>query len=304
MASSWFGDLAKTVQSSVSEATQALGSSVTDASSVLEKLTLTTPEMAAARQELEEAARSKQARKDQLAKLLPWETEDSDCQILVAECQTAILELSKHKSTFFGPFPLAPQPNTSGEDTVPKAKADESPSEESQTMLSQLHPLPKLLGDGFDMHMHVGLIEKLLTVDPQLVRMQSLHSGGGQREVHFWKNYFIHVAHCRYTAGLGIDEIWGDHVLLQKDTVKETQDEEKEEVVDFMVNAPGTMKDESPGSGTTESSGGYEMVAEAVASPENDDGAEDDADLDALDVSHDYELDELEAEIARELEED
>lgn len=302
--SSWFQDLAKTVKSSVSEATHVLESSVTDASTVLEKLTLTTPEMAAARKELEQAAKSKQARKDQLARLMPWETDDPECQILVAECKTAILELSKHKSTFFGPFRLTPQPkltNSTSEEATDSVREDETPSDESQAILSQLHPIPKLLGDQFDMHMHVGLIEKLLKVDANLVQMQSQHSGGGPREVFFWKNYFIHVAHCRYTAGLGIDEIWGDHVV---DVQHKHEEQEEEEVVEFTsaIATPGAnLQEETPGGGTTESSG-YEMVAEPTPPPVVE--AEEDVKVEEIDVAEDYELDELEAEIARELEDD
>lgn len=82
-----------------------------------------------------------------------------------------------------------------------------APSEESLEMLSKLEPLPPLLKD-FDLDAHVGLIEKVLKEDPKLVVMQGAMSGGGKREQTFWRNYFFHCAFARYEAGLSIDEIW------------------------------------------------------------------------------------------------
>jgi hypothetical protein len=292
---------------------------VNQASSVLEKLMLTTPELSAARRELEESVSRKLALKNQLARLLPWETDDPDCRILVAECQAAILELSQRKSTFFGPYELVPQPKTTSDnDTLRKPKLDELPSEESKAILAVLSPLPKLLGDNFDMHMHVGLIERLLEIDSHLVQMQAAHSGGGHREVSFWKNYFIHIAHCRYAAGLGMDEIWGDHVLDVPNTkqpstnptaaVGEAQQDDEEEVVDFTQR----HDDATPISGgATENSNnsGFDMVSEGSADDVNDDvvtpvegGAKMGDEDEGPDMPDDYELDELEAEIARELE--
>lgn len=324
--SSWFQGLTKTVQSSVSGATSVLESSVNKASNVLEKLTLTTPELSAARRELEHSAAHKVALKNQLARLLPWETDDPDCRILVAECQTAILELSKHKSTFFGPYELVPQPKTTAElDGQKKPKPDELPSEESKTILATLSPLPKLLGDNFDMNMHVGLIERLLQIDPHLVQMQAAHSGGGRREIQFWQNYFIHIAHCRYAAGLGMDEIWGDHVVENvanhKDmcittttTAKATSaavkqnEEEEEEVVDFTQHHDDT----TPISGRTadtSNNSGFEMVSEVSEVDDHDEfkksgAASNGGDDEGIVMPDDYELDELEAEIARELEDE
>jgi len=66
-----------------------------------------------------------------------------------------------------------------------------------------------LLSD-FDMNSHVGLIKRLLKEDPKLVEMQAKLSGGGEREIVFWKNYFFHCAFTRYEAGLSIDEIWSE----------------------------------------------------------------------------------------------
>jgi hypothetical protein len=50
------------------------------------------------------------------------------------------------------------------------------PSEESREKLSKLEPLPPLL-DNFDLDAHVGLIQKLLKEDPELVNMQATLSG-------------------------------------------------------------------------------------------------------------------------------
>ena len=50
------------------------------------------------------------------------------------------------------------------------------PSEESREKLAKLEPLPPLLED-FDLDAHVGLIQRVLKEDPQLVQMQATLSG-------------------------------------------------------------------------------------------------------------------------------
>jgi hypothetical protein len=302
----------------------------------------------------------------QLAALYPWETNDPDRSILVAECQTAILQMSQNKSTFFGPFVLPPPPavksKASNHDEEPadeldnkkKIPEDELPSAASLAMLAQLQPLPRFLGENdFDLQMHVGLIEKLLKVDKNLVQMQANYQGGGGiRETKFWHNYFLHVAHGRYTAGLGLDEIWGDHVVLEnsaaataapnapdtttlmgaaasvmgaataaaaaavttattakqgeaKQGEKMVVDESEEEVVEFDDTHAAAA---ALGSGTTDTSNnsnGFELVSEGSADHDHDGDAAKkayDDDNDDIDIGSEYELDELEAEIARELE--
>jgi len=88
-----------------------------------------------------------------------------------------------------------------------------------------LQPLPTLLAD-FDLDTHVGLIQRLLKVDPKLVEMHSRLSSGGQRELIFWKNYFFHCAYTRYEAGLSIDEIWSNE---PRATLPVAVDEEPED---------------------------------------------------------------------------
>ena len=58
---------------------------------MIEKLTLTTPELTAERQRIEEEERRKEQVRDTLAGLLPWETRDPERDILVEECRDAIL---------------------------------------------------------------------------------------------------------------------------------------------------------------------------------------------------------------------
>ena len=118
------------------------------------------------------------------------------------------------------------------EDSDQKAAKDLAAAELSAEKLSKLQPLPKLLSD-FDLDTHVGLIQRLLQVDPKLVEMHSRLSSGGQREIIFWKNYFFHCAYTRYEAGLSIDEIWSNE---HRPTPSMTVAEESE---DFdVVNDP------------------------------------------------------------------
>ena len=57
-----------------------------------------------------------------------------------------------------------------------KAIKDRMPSEDSLEKLKKLEPLPRLLAD-FDLLTHVGLIQKMLKIDPKLVQRQSTLSG-------------------------------------------------------------------------------------------------------------------------------
>jgi len=167
-----------------------------------------------------------------------------------------------------------------------------------------------------------------------------LFIGGGEHERTFWRNYFFHCAYTRYEAGLSIDEIWSDHPPVFSDAQSRAAvdpvanlhpEEGHEETITFdhhhdaatAVNprddisggkafpaepttdpdAPFvsssskdvTSKDASSVEALAAASEGvdFEMVPEA-------DGTGNTGDLDNL--AGDYELDELEAEIAKELE--
>lgn len=187
---------------------------------LIKKLTLQSDELVSERQRIDEEERRKETVCDSLAEILPWETRDAEMEILVDECKEVILGLSSKNDTFIGPFVLTGGlPTATGEEDGDEDDDDEDPdrkaakdvaaAEASAEKLSKLQPLPTLLAD-FDLDTHVGLIQRLLKVDPKLVEMQSRLSSGGQRELVFWKNYFFHCAYTRYEAGLSIDEIWSN----------------------------------------------------------------------------------------------
>lgn len=235
--SSWFSGL-KDLSKDLSEKVQAALPKID--SETLQKLTLNTPELQAERAALQQEYHHKVAVKDSLAHMYPWETRDAERDILVEECKDAIMALSLSVDTFFGPYPM-PLLNVNTDDDDDKDKDDEDedeqkdedgnpntqddgnatgttgkkpvkdmePSMESLEKLAKLEPLPPLLAD-FDLIAHVGLIQKMLKVDRNLVERQSTLSGGGEREKVFWRNYFFHCAFTRYEAGLSIDEIWSD----------------------------------------------------------------------------------------------
>ena len=107
--------------------------------------------------------------------MLPWETRDSDREILVEECKEAILALSQSDSTFLGPYQMPALPKTSDEEEE-EEQEELVPSPESLEKLSKLEPLPPLLAE-FDLDSHVGLIQRLLKEDEKLVEQQSKLSG-------------------------------------------------------------------------------------------------------------------------------
>lgn len=187
---SWFSSLTETVQS-VSETVQSVSETVQNAipldKELIAKLTLNTDEMKAERENFGEEANRKAVAKDMLAGMLPWETKDSERDILVDECKEAILALSSKKETFFGPYQMpALEVNVEDEDKEKEEDEDDEdeeekmqkllPSEESLEKLAKLEPLPPLLQE-FDLDSHVGLIERMLKEDARLVEMQSELSG-------------------------------------------------------------------------------------------------------------------------------
>eukprot|EP00573_Skeletonema_grethae_P002159 CAMPEP_0201690078 /NCGR_PEP_ID=MMETSP0578-20130828/3553_1 /ASSEMBLY_ACC=CAM_ASM_000663 /TAXON_ID=267565 /ORGANISM="Skeletonema grethea, Strain CCMP 1804" /LENGTH=346 /DNA_ID=CAMNT_0048174927 /DNA_START=158 /DNA_END=1198 /DNA_ORIENTATION=- len=178
---------------------------------LIKKLTLQSDELVSERERIDNEERRKEAVRDSLSEILPWETRDAEMEILVDECKEVILGLSSDEETFTGPFVLnGGLPSGEGEeehDDDGKLAKDLSAAEVSAEKLSKLQPIPELLSD-FDIDTHVGLIERVLKEDKQLVEMHKRLSSGGDRERTFWKNYFFHCAYARYEAGLSIDEIW------------------------------------------------------------------------------------------------
>jgi hypothetical protein len=165
----------------------------------LEKLTLTTPELRAERQRIDEEELRKETVRNMLANMLPWETRDTERDILVEECKEAILKLSTDKETFFGPYQMPKavglgkmkrlegvsekEEDNENEKEEHEEEAEEEstadahkPSKESLEKLAKLEPLPPLL-EVFDLDAHVGLIQNLVKVDPRLSSMQSKLSG-------------------------------------------------------------------------------------------------------------------------------
>jgi len=369
-----------------SEALQGLTAKVKNAvpkldPEMLQKLTLTTPELTAERQRIDQEEKRKERVRDSLAGMMPWETRDPERDILVEECKEAILKLSADKQNFYGPYHM-PKVNVKLEDddkNVKKIEGDddvddddgqdavdeaavlaerdearkgfsEEPSKEQLEKLKTLSPLPPRLEE-FDLDAHVGLIQKLLKVDPMLVEMQSTLSGGGERERMFWRNYFFHCAWCRYEAGLSIDEIWSDQplettttavsasasasavsVATKTDTgadIHVAEDMNAEQEITFgnhddettskpekaFASDPGTDPDAPfTTSKEVEKDSAATTAALAAATASHADASAESADYEMVGGSEldgtglddepavDYELDELEAEIARELE--
>lgn len=333
--SSWFSSFAS---SATSIADKVKGSMPVLDNETLQKLTLTTPELKAARQKIIDEEKRKETVRDRLAGMLPWETRDPDRDILVDECREAILKLSASKETFTGPWKMPAkgikadkkkgkdfEEENEGEDEddgEEEFEEEDIPSKDSLDQLSKLEPLPSLLSD-FDLDSHVGLIQRLLEEDPQLVTMQSTLSGGGERERIFWKNFFFHCAFTRYEAGLSIDEIWSEeqpdtlassvHTEEAKASASGTEEEtitfeggEGSQVSDNKLPAEREASEAGDSSAAEKSVSGanvtretseFEMV-DGMDDIEGSDKEKKDGDGEA----EDYQLDELEAEIARELE--
>ena len=336
---SWFSvDALKGLSEQVLNVKEQVQSAITFDKEMLEKLTLTSPELKAERERIDAEERRKEQVKDMLSGMMPWETRDPERDILVEECKESILKLSSDKDVFYGPYPM-PKLSVNVDDD--KDDSDEAqgevenaheaekdgvehgkhrmPSEDSLEKLKTLEPLPPLLQE-FDLDTHVGLIKRLLKEDPKLVKMQS-SLGGGEHEKTFWRNYFFHCAWCRYEAGLSIDEIWSDQpekpsedipheisgpTAFEEETI--TFEKHEEEVAPEKAFPSDPTTDPNAPFRTKESVVEKTVGSAAAGSPDSTDfemvneSASDGAPDVELDEAVDYELDELEAEIARELE--
>lgn len=188
---SWLNNLTHKLQEVTEQVADKAKTALPLDQQMLEKLTLTTPELAAERKRIDEIEKRKELIKDCLAGMLPWETRDPERDILVEECKEAIMKLSSDEATFKGPYLMPdltvkltePESKENDEDDEEddeeeeeEAQKEEKPSEESLDKLAKLEPLPKLLKH-FDLDAHVGLIQRLLAEDPALVKMQSKLSG-------------------------------------------------------------------------------------------------------------------------------
>ena len=143
-------------------------------------------------------------------------------------------------------------------------------------------------------------------------------SGGGPREKVFWHNYFFHCAYTRYEAGLSIDEIWSFQPekveaakeALQKAEQKRASDEEVVvfgETEDDVASTPDAafVPDETAGEKNDGAAGDKSISADVEESSPSGSATSEFEMLDGGDMeagAGDTELDELEAEIARELE--
>jgi BSD domain. len=195
---SWFGNFKASeamgkineISSAVQQVSSRVQQSLPLDDQLLKKLTLRSEELVAEHNLIDTQERRKEAVRDSLSSLLPWETRDEAREILVEECKDAILGLASKGTTFTGPFGLPEGVKLMFvEDSGLEEASDESKME-ADKKLQKMGKLPPLL-DEFDLDAHVGLIERLFQVDKDLVRSHSLLLHAGKTEKIFWKNYFV-----------------------------------------------------------------------------------------------------------------
>lgn len=303
-------------------------------SDLIGKLTLRSDELVKEHELLDAQEKRKELVREYLSEILPWETKDETREILVDECRAAILNLSKEQSTFETPFRLqrGKMFNSTGlseEEINFENELDPSQVDASSLKLERMQPLPLLL-DYFDIDTHVGLIERLLQVDENLVQMHSILSGAGEKETLFWKNYFFHCAFTRYEKGLSVDEIWSQkpkasitdemtsvaakateaslHDIMEDDNSVELdfeeQDANKSEAEQLQI-ASQSKNTSSPTSGDSLSIGAPESsnIPDSTQSDSSGSGTSYEIveESDNIEEQNIDDLDALEAEIAREL---
>lgn len=347
--SSWFNNLA----SQITEALPAVPDTLIPVTQndIIDALTFQTPEMAAERKRIDQEERRKEDVKEALSRILPWETNNEDQEILVEECREAILALSGRAG--------AEEKNGNDDEgdgdgkDEGKDEGDAKTTEDKETTTNSIFQQPFGCGDlegelramevledyprllrVFDLDAHVGLIRRLFEVDKNLVEMHSNLSGAGEVEYNFWKNYFYHCALIRQKVGLSNSEIW-DQAIAPKVSSSARKSGDKKTAPnpddDVVTGDEGSITFESDGGGEERSSAdaaaedGAPVVVAAKPNADADaDGAKKSTSTAARERSpeKDYEivnvtasntttsaensddqgeLDDLEAEIAREL---
>jgi len=212
---SWFGNFKASEAlgklSEISSAVQQVSSKVQQSlpidEELLKKLTLRSDELVAEHDLIDSEERRKEAVRYSLSNLLPWETKDEAREILVEECRDAIQSMASRGSTFTGPFGLPDGVKIMFAEDSGMEEASEERRIEADKKLQKMGTLPPLL-DEFDLDAHVGLIERLFKIDKDLVQSHSCLLNAGKTEKVFWKNYFFHCAFIRYEKGLSVEEIW------------------------------------------------------------------------------------------------
>mmetsp|Transcript_47022 Transcript_47022/g.56863 ORF Transcript_47022/g.56863 Transcript_47022/m.56863 type:complete len:268 (-) Transcript_47022:233-1036(-) len=151
---------------------------------------------------------------------------------------------------------------------------------------------PVLLRD-FNLEVHARLIERLIEQDNNLKEMQSQFLCGGEKETRFWRNYFYNCAIARETVGLSLDEIW-NRVQENVPEEEKTDSDAPEAVVAAVAQPPAVDKPVAKVAETTK--------GEKKSDEDNSDSSSPGKDFEMVEESNE-DLDELAAEIAKELEE-
>ena len=154
----------------------------------IKELSLNSDEMVAEREQLKREEEEKVAKKKWSLEnfMLPWETKDEERCILCEECKEMIMKLSMKQDVFLGPY-------KEGEDGK--------------------EPAAILLPVYFDLEYYVGVIKKLLELDQNLDSMHAYLIGEDLiSDSDFWKNYFHHCALARIEIGLDTDEFWSQYM--------------------------------------------------------------------------------------------
>jgi hypothetical protein len=200
--SSWFGNFdASNALGKLSEISSKVQKVSADVSSkvqkalplddeLVKKLTLRTDDLLAEHDMIDAQETRKEAVRDYLSNLLPWETKDEARDILVEECREAMNKMAEEGQTFTSPFDLPEGEGRMFAEDSGMEEANEESKDEASKRLEKMGSLPQLL-DEFDLDAHVGLIERLFKVDKELVRSHSQLESAGKSEQIFWKNYFV-----------------------------------------------------------------------------------------------------------------
>jgi len=301
---------------------------------VIKELSLNADDMVAEREQLTREEAEKKAKQEwSKGIILPWETNDEERCILCDECKDAILKLSEDDSAFLAPFKdinegrsgVTVAADEEESSTAAEAEAEaEDDHNEKQSPLESSQPVTALLPANFDLESYVGLIERLLVIDVNLKKRHAdLIGEDAVSDLTFWKNYFHHCSLARMEIGLDVDELWRSKPALnaadsgklltsadaQSISGSVANDNDASSVVSeeitFATQSPGgVVVDQSNNAaavvGSSPAPNSYGSAAQGETGPaSNASGGSSE-----YDKVSDSDLDDLAAEIAKELEDE
>lgn len=292
-----------------------------DVTKMIKEISLNADDMVAEREQFTREEVEKKAKQEWSKDIiLPWESNDEERCILCDECKDAILKLSESDFAFLAPYK---DPIDDDQSDTAAASAEGGNNEKQMILQESSQPAMALLPLDFDLESYVGLVERLLQIDANLKERHAELIGDDEvSDLTFWKNYFHHCSLARMEIGLDVDELWGTKPELKgaasSKSISESTDAQSisgsaanenesssvvSEEITFTTQLP-TVADQTDATAAIAGSSPAPVSHGSSSQSESGNGYNTSGGSSEYDKVSDSDLDDLAAEIAKELEDE